>query len=565
MSHNMLTIWDCDVFRRTYGIALGLDQQRVPVDAIESPPSVVVARRGEHASVHVLQPGESLALDDETRGSASGRVRVRSSPAGQVEVVWDFSDATRALREALPEAEGRVSLEPGEEIQLAELRLAAMPWRHADQLARRRQVLGHARFMERVREELQRRRAGAWDASLVLIQLRQVRRRTETLHQLLRLRPGDLVGSFAPTVLEIFLPSAAPDQALRVIERVLGPGRVSAMVAAGVPGDGMDGDTLLATALRRLRGPSGASERSMPFVATDTRFQSMVTEAERSAASGRGCVLLGEHGSGKSAVVRAVSRRVIGEEVRVVEVQPPAPLNVLLEALESDQDFVVAISEPQRLPLALQAELARRLSLSTAPAWVVFCLSESVERLASRRLLDPECIALLNAFAHLEVPPLRERPMDVVPLAMARLDALEPGASNRLSVAAMAHLAALPWPGNVAQLHATMERALRLASQGTLQPEHLPREDERSATGETESTSQLKQHVDSLERSTIERAMVESNYNQTHAAKRLGISRRALIYKLEKYGLKAPPGSIRPSRRRSVRRSRRPAAAKIGA
>ncbi|HEY8427745.1 MAG TPA: helix-turn-helix domain-containing protein [Sandaracinaceae bacterium] len=40
--------------------------------------------------------------------------------------------------------------------------------------------------------------------------------------------------------------------------------------------------------------------------------------------------------------------------------------------------------------------------------------------------------------------------------------------------------------------------------------------------------------------------MADANHNQTHAARRLGISRRALIYKMEKYGLKPPPGSIRP-------------------
>ncbi|MEM9864110.1 MAG: helix-turn-helix domain-containing protein [Myxococcota bacterium] len=48
-----------------------------------------------------------------------------------------------------------------------------------------------------------------------------------------------------------------------------------------------------------------------------------------------------------------------------------------------------------------------------------------------------------------------------------------------------------------------------------------------------------------VERDAIVRALADSNHNQTHAARRLGVSRRALIYKMEKYGLKRPPKSAR--------------------
>ena len=57
--------------------------------------------------------------------------------------------------------------------------------------------------------------------------------------------------------------------------------------------------------------------------------------------------------------------------------------------------------------------------------------------------------------------------------------------------------------------------------------------------------NRLREHVDSVERDAIIKALADSNHNQTHAARRLGLSRRALIYKMEKYGLKPPPGAAR--------------------
>jgi transcriptional regulator with GAF, ATPase, and Fis domain len=84
-----------------------------------------------------------------------------------------------------------------------------------------------------------------------------------------------------------------------------------------------------------------------------------------------------------------------------------------------------------------------------------------------------------------------------------------------------------------------MERAVRLSSPSEILAEHLPSEVLSISPGE----GRLREHVDSVERDAIIKALADSNHNQTHAARRLGLSRRALIYKMEKYGLKAPPGA----------------------
>jgi hypothetical protein len=145
----------------------------------------------------------------------------------------------------------------------------------------------------------------------------------------------------------------------------------------------------------------------------------------------------------------------------------------------------------------------------------------------------------------IEVPPLRQRLDDVHPLALA-LGQAWAGREPRFSAAALARLRSYPWPGNIVELEVAIERAMLLASDGDIQAEHLPGAEGMRASGD----GRLREHVDSVERDAIVRALAETNHNQTTAARKLGLSRRGLIYKMEKYGLKPPPTSATKGRRR---------------
>jgi len=99
--------------------------------------------------------------------------------------------------------------------------------------------------------------------------------------------------------------------------------------------------------------------------------------------------------------------------------------------------------------------------------------------------------------------------------------------------------------GNVRELRNAIERALVLSAGDAIAAEHLP-ERVRSgviagATGFSEVID-MREQMEDVERAAIVQAMQLCGGNRTHAAQRLGISRRALIYKLEKHGLKPPPG-----------------------
>jgi two-component system response regulator HydG len=128
------------------------------------------------------------------------------------------------------------------------------------------------------------------------------------------------------------------------------------------------------------------------------------------------------------------------------------------------------------------------------------------------------------------VPPLRDRPEDVVPLAR-RFAGEFAGAPVRLSPQAVQRLLTHRWSGNVRELRNAIQRACLLCRGDVILPEHLP--PKIAAPGsETTSPASGGGRLSQVERATILATLAECNGNRTHAAKKLGISRRALIYKL---------------------------------
>jgi DNA-binding NtrC family response regulator len=132
----------------------------------------------------------------------------------------------------------------------------------------------------------------------------------------------------------------------------------------------------------------------------------------------------------------------------------------------------------------------------------------------------------------LTVPPLRERREDILPLAHQFLAGFAQGGA-RLSSAAAACLQAYSWPGNVRELGNAMERAALLCRGDLIVPEHLPARihaDERPASLDATDAGKLEE----VESQAVLQTLRKNNFNRTATAKTLGISRRALIYKLQR-------------------------------
>ncbi len=147
----------------------------------------------------------------------------------------------------------------------------------------------------------------------------------------------------------------------------------------------------------------------------------------------------------------------------------------------------------------------------------------------------------------IHIPPLRERREDVLPLAehfLARFTARHDRPQRPIGRAAARALLAHRWPGNVRELEHAVEQAVLLADDGEIRPGDLGLQ-AASADGirvelplDVHDFGEVMDDVQALaERTLIARALDAHDNNRTHAARALGLSRRALIYKVQRYGL----------------------------
>jgi two-component system, NtrC family, response regulator AtoC len=135
----------------------------------------------------------------------------------------------------------------------------------------------------------------------------------------------------------------------------------------------------------------------------------------------------------------------------------------------------------------------------------------------------------------LNVPPLRERREDILPLAGFFITEFAHGRAH-FSDAAELCLKNYSWPGNVRELRNAMERAVLLSRSELILPEHLPSRVREALRRPSASEENDAPQLEQIEREAILQALREHHFNRTETARALGISRRALIYKLQRFG-----------------------------
>jgi len=134
----------------------------------------------------------------------------------------------------------------------------------------------------------------------------------------------------------------------------------------------------------------------------------------------------------------------------------------------------------------------------------------------------------------LNLPPLRERREDILPLAGLFVGQLSRN-RMRLAEGAAVCLQNYPWPGNVRELRNAIERAVLLSQSEMILPEHLPAKVRESVKQAVPAAGLDAQRLDEIERQTILATLAQHQFNRTETAKALGISRRALLYKLQRF------------------------------
>src|SRR5437879_4066438 len=149
----------------------------------------------------------------------------------------------------------------------------------------------------------------------------------------------------------------------------------------------------------------------------------------------------------------------------------------------------------------------------------------------------------------LTVPPLRERRADILPLAvhlLVTLRSVHGRPCAELSDSARRMLAACSWPGNVRELRNALERAIVFSGVGRgaaaaerdlLEPENFPENVRAAAPGAASPVAGLRS-LEEVEREVIAATLEATHYQISRSAEALGISRKTLLEKRKKYGLK---------------------------
>ncbi|MBL8744629.1 MAG: sigma-54-dependent Fis family transcriptional regulator [Myxococcales bacterium] len=318
----------------------------------------------------------------------------------------------------------------------------------------------------------------------------------------------------------------------------------------------------LADENRRLRAASPAQK----FVSRSTTLSALFAVVDRIASIPRPVLVLGERGTGKELVARALHDR-SGAPGPFVAVNCAAFSDPLLDAelfgfekgsftgadrrtpgkFELAHRGTLFLDEVANMSLSFQQKVLRTIEYGTFRR-----VGGSDEQRVSVRVVAATNVDLRAAaasgrflsdlydrlsFEVLRIPPLRERPEDIEPLALhflAEFVREVPHFSEKtISAEALALLREYHFPGNARELKHIVERAAYRDRSQEIEPEDIG---ELSAAPEPAGEGSFKQRIEALERELVAEALAAEK-DQRAAAKRLGLAYHQLRYYRKKYGL----------------------------
>lgn len=325
-----------------------------------------------------------------------------------------------------------------------------------------------------------------------------------------------------------------------------------------------------------------APEPRSPIVGASPTMVELIKVVARVADSKSGVLIVGERGTGKDVIARAVhegSPRAGRPLVTVDGGLPEAQLEADLFGTEKSSHSEAAprhvagalvraaqgsvfLDRIDRMPLLTQTRLSRALdeqsvrpigSTRMVPIDVrtIAATDEDLEALVREGVFLQDLYRQL-AVVTLRVPPLRERADDIPLLAdhfLRKFSALTDRPLLGFSEPAVAALVAYSWPGNVRELESVVERAVAVAPGPTIGERDLPDTILVQAhTGEPERPAAPRPTLEDTIRTYVLQVLAESGGNKTAAARALGVPRRTLYRMLERYAADRQRGRSRRPR-----------------
>ena len=304
-------------------------------------------------------------------------------------------------------------------------------------------------------------------------------------------------------------------------------------------------------------------------------MQAVVKQLEQVAATDASILLTGENGTGKSYLVDFIHAHSDRRDAPLIKVNMGSITESLFESemfghvkgaftdardnrlgrFELAEGGTLFLDEIANTPLPQQMKLLRVLEekefekvgssrTQVSDCRIICATNSNLDLAVASGAFRKDLLYRINTI-EIEVPPLRHRQEDIIPLAdyvLGRMARKYNKPSLRMSTAARAALQSYSWPGNVRELTNTLERATLLATD-LIEPQclGLPPPVMNSAAMEPSVSGLTSCHhatLEQIEKQVIERRMQEFPNDNLHVASTLGLSKSAFYRYLKKHNLK---------------------------
>lgn len=299
-------------------------------------------------------------------------------------------------------------------------------------------------------------------------------------------------------------------------------------------------------------------------------------EAAKAAASHSSVLVTGESGTGKELFAQAIHNAGPRKLHPFVKINCAAIPRDLLESelfgyekgaftgagakgkpgkFELAGKGTIFLDEIGDLPLEMQPKLLRVLEdkaferiggnrVIRSDFRVISATNQDLTEMMAANRFRRDLFYRLNVIP-IHIPPLRERPEDILPLARHMLKRIAKEAGRpamKIEKTAARELVRYSWPGNARELSNVLERAMYASGSGTICTADLPFTPApgRAVSGRPSEPS-LKTARDAAQIAAIQQALEKTGYNKARAARLLGIHRTLLYKKMKKYGIGLAP------------------------